>query len=491
MIFLNQYRKPIVLISILCLSLALLLFGSRLFQGIGLFLFGLAISYPVYSALRFAPDGWEIRSTLDSVSLPPSKAPSICISEDLIKGPLETEGDLILPGGTFPVSRIRSLPGGVLLCAAIAATYDHTSAAEEIRSLFPQMNLDPEQFHHRFSLLRILHLSSVAGQVVQDGRGERVFFCVDSEDSNRIRLMQHCRFMQTEGTPKEMEEAEKRQFLDPPSHAVLLFTGVPRGSQVDGLTFLGALSLKRIQRFDTSVLSDIRFLESKGLPVSLAHPLQAAVDTVLPPSPVPVRAADQHAFYLERRSDNASSLRDAVEQVLLFRSSVTRLFWFHTAFILAITLLMFFSPLPAVLALPFLGLSLIFPWLFHQHKLHTVPDSPSGLSIFFTFLIVLLDNLLVFLLVFYTNSSAWQQSVVFHMFMFSFLYCSYLPYACLHHRFPSLRFLLLFCGAFLALAFAAWMICGLQGVFSIGLASLAGLLLLAVGLRDGSRHWGV
>lgn len=484
----KRYRNSIILISILCFSLILLFLSNRILQGFGVLLFGLALSYPVYSSLRYAPDGWKAQNTDTPFSLFGPQTPAICISEELIKGRLAPDGDLLLPGGTYPVSRIRSLPGGVLLCASIAATYEHTKAAEEILALFPEINIDPEQFRRRFPPLRILHLASVTGQVVQDGLGERVFFSVDSRDSNRIRFMQHCRLIQSEGTARELDEAEKRQLLDPPVRAILLFTGVPHGSQVDSLTFLGSLALKHFQHLDDMVLADIRYLENRGHEVFLAHPLQAAQDTAVPACPVAVHEPGAHTLIMEKTSPDAPSLREAVEQMLVFGATLKRLFWFHTAFILAIVLLMILSPLPSLLAVPLLGLPLVFPWMFRHQVLHTLPACPSRSSVFFAYLIFLLDSVLIFLLIVLTGSPEWLKSVLFHMLMLSFLYSCFLPYACLRQNFTSLRFFLLFLGSLLVLSLTAWMVVGLEGIFSVLLAGLAGLLLLVSGLVRTSAH---
>ena len=165
----NQRAIALSLVLFLCLSLVLIFLPDRNFIGLGSLLFGLGAAWPVFSLLRFSPEGWKAKETDAFFSIPHWRLSGVCIHDELLLGPESIQGDLLLPGGTYPVSRIRSLPGGVLLCAALAATYEHVPQKDEIAALFPEMNLAPSQFRSRFPYLRTLHLSSLPGQVVQPG----------------------------------------------------------------------------------------------------------------------------------------------------------------------------------------------------------------------------------------------------------------------------------------------------------------------------------
>ena len=483
----NQRAIALSLVLFLCLSLVLIFLPDRNFIGLGSLLFGLGAAWPVFSLLRFSPEGWKAKETDAFFSIPHWRLSGVCIHDELLLGPESIQGDLLLPGGTYPVSRIRSLPGGVLLCAALAATYEHVPQKDEIAALFPEMNLAPSQFRSRFPYLRTLHLSSLPGQVVQDGSGERVFFCIDSRNNDRIRFMHSCQLVQSEGKIRELGLDEKRQLLDLTEHAVLLFTGLPRGNQVDSLTFLGALSLRHVQRFDAQVLADIRALENSGTEVFLPHPLQASQELAVPASPIPVHAAGKHDLVLEKESMHGVSLQEAVEQVSLYRKIRSRLFLYYAVFVLWISMLAVLSPLPGPAVLPFVLLPLIFPFLLRRHRLRTVPQAASLHTFPFVLAVLIPDVLILFLLVLFTASPVWHRSVIFHMLMLTLLECAYLPHVFLSLPFPSGRFLLFLFVSLLIVIPAAVFVCQMEGVFSVLLAALFGLLRLIIGLRKSSR----
>ena len=310
----NQRFLAIILVFLLCLSLVLVLFPDRGLVEVGCILFGLTAAYPVRAgAAEHRPLRRRHIGKTDA-------------------------------------------PDGVLLSAALAATYEHMPQKDDIAALFPEMNLAPAQFQSRFPFLRTLHLSSIPGQVVQDGTGERVFFCIDSSKDDRIRFMHNCQLVQNEGKTRELELDEKRQLLDLSAHAVLLFTGIPHGNQVDRLTLLGAVSFRHVQSFDSRILSDIRSLESRETEVFLAHPLQGADGVSLGACPVPVHEAGNHTVILERESEQGLSLDEAVEQIQLCRKTTVRLFFHHGLFVVWLSVLASLSSLPgpAALCAPFL-----------------------------------------------------------------------------------------------------------------------------------------
>ena len=483
----NQRFLAIILVFFLCLSLVLVLFPDRGLVEVGCILFGLTAAYPVFSLLRFSPKGWKAKQTSPLLSILHPRISGVCIPEELLLGPVSIQGDLILPGGTYPVSRIRSLPDGVLLSAALAATYEHMPQKDDIAALFPEMNLAPAQFQSRFPFLRTLHLSSIPGQVVQDGTGERVFFCIDSSKDDRIRFMHNCQLVQNEGKTRELELDEKRQLLDLSAHAVLLFTGIPHGNQVDRLTLLGAVSFRHVQSFDSRILSDIRSLESRETEVFLAHPLQGADGVSLGACPVPVHEAGNHTVILERESEQGLSLDEAVEQIQLCRKTTVRLFFHHGLFVVWLSVLASLSSLPGPAALPFFLIPLIFPFFLRRHIVRTIPSAPSDFRIIFLLLSAAVDILIIFLLFLFGEDSVWQRAIIFHMLMGTVLECACLPHCFLALPFPSWRFLLFLFLALLIVTPAAAYFCHVEGVFCVLLAALFGLSRLILALRKSSR----
>ena len=469
---------------ILAVSLLIVLFApSSVLKVAGFLLTGLSLGCLVLSGTCFSPSGWQVREEDSPSGLLFARQFSLCIDGDLLKDVPRTEGDLILTGGTYPVSRIRSLPGGALLSAALATTWEECPNPKTVSSLFSDMNIDPVQFSRQFPFLRTLHLSSVSGRVVQDGNGERVFFNMESSSPDSIRFLQHCRLIQDGVKIRDMQDSEKRELPDLPPHTLLLFTGVPKGNQVDRLTFLGALSLRNVQRLRRDVLSDIRELEADGHEVFLEYPLQAAPDIALQEAPIPVHAADAHAVFLHRIPEctDAVSLREAGKQALLFRCCRKRAFLIYACFALAASVLLSFTTVHAAFMLPFLMLPLLAPLVFHSHSLPSPSPFPAPRHIVYIGIVYLLDALLILLPAFLIGMHLWQQSLILHLLVLSLASGILFLLFWAPSLFPSLLFTLMYMLCTLALAAGGYFFCGLEGTFAVLLGALCGLLLLLSG----------
>ena len=486
---LSSERSVPRFLFLLPVGLVCLFLPWSLLRLLGLLLLSFSLPFLVFYLIRPQPQGYVVTGpTLHESVLPDHYLTSVCVDPELFKGSIETRGILHLPSGSYPAGRIRSLPDGVLMCAALAATWDTSDHAKELYELFPSMNLDPASFRSHFSYISSIEYAEMPGVVVRDGKGERAFFLFERrltqpEEAayDRTLVLETCTHLQDRGTTRPMEAEDRTKLQQLPMDTLLLLVADYAEGEVSQVTYLGALEIQLVQSLHPDAVHMQHVLSERGIELFSTSPMQPSGHALLPVDPIPVHPLEQHSVSFAKTAGSQTPLLSAILSMEGMLASLDRLRLLEVALLACLSLMLWRSGLGPIPTLSFLLIPLLAP-------VYLIRSAPRSLPVFSflrhtlpSALVLAADLILQLILMNHSAPPLWPMTVLFHALTLA-LGMNWILFFLLRPSQASRRHrLILAICAFLLLGTvgaSAYVLCGIRGIFQVLLSLLALLLIL-------------
>ena len=229
-------RRIFLILSLLLLAIPLPVLGplSALLLGI-LFLF---IRLRDHANLP-GEKGWAFTSPIPWVQA----LRGFAVPQSFFLRGQQLEGVLHVGNEEYPASRLRSLPSGAMLCAALTLMAEDTHDSASLQALLSQLRIQRSQFRKQYPYLSETEVWGVHGSCFRDGSQHRTFFLTDADSlEQRDILLSHCTHIMVGSQVQPLTDEERLSLRALPRQAILFFTALESELPLQ-LTYLGGLTL--------------------------------------------------------------------------------------------------------------------------------------------------------------------------------------------------------------------------------------------------------
>ncbi|MBR2288479.1 MAG: hypothetical protein IJ865_09550 [Clostridia bacterium] len=445
---------------------------------LGLVLLSFALPLLFLTGMHVHPQGMDLRylgAYPPFRLLTPHDDQRLMVEERLLLGDTSWAGEILLPEGTCEVSRIRSLPQGILLSAALCIACDTLPSPDSLRSLFPEMNLHESRFRRQYPVLSSAELCGQKGVIVRDGNSARAYFLIESGDAQvREAFLTPSLCVPEKGRVRAIRDHELSFYSELPQDCLLCFTA---NADLTQLTLLGAVRIHLRQALNASIVSHAQRLQAQGIEVFTGSPLSVPESVEMEPSPLPCHSPGNclSLAVTEAFPDNEDALMHAVQHAGMQTGVLC-----HFALFYALAgLFLAFSAWNMHLPVPIGPLLLLIPYLWRiphmtRPRAECMPDTGNALRLYLSLVPLLTDLLIVSFL---PDLTLVQQTA--HLFLLALLLAALFPCDFLKRREACVvPVLIIACAVILA----ACLMRSLMVIFLMVLASLCALTMLWIHL---------